>query len=55
MQRRRGFAVLAFLTLFLAGCGINSIPRAEDVAKANWADVQARFEKARTQTPGLIL
>ncbi len=21
----------------------------------NWADVQARFEKARTQTPGLIL
>lgn len=29
----------------LAGCGINSIPTAEEQAKAKWADVQAAFQE----------
>jgi LemA protein len=45
MQRSRVLAALAFLTLFLSACGINSIPRAEELAKAKWADVQAAYQR----------
>ena len=27
----------------LSACGINSVPAAEEVAKAKWADVQAQY------------
>jgi LemA protein len=54
MKRRSGFAVLAFLTLFLAGCGINSIPRAEEQAKAKWADVQAAYQRRLDTLQNLV-
>ena len=34
------FALAATACASLAGCGINSVPTAEETAKARWADVQ---------------
>jgi LemA protein len=39
---RHVFAALAVLTL--AACGINTVPTAQEAAKARWADVQAAFQ-----------
>jgi LemA protein len=37
----------------LAGCGINSVPTAEESAKAKWADVQAAFQERANLIPNL--
>ena len=54
MKRSRVFAVLAVLTVFLSACGINSIPRAEEEAKARWADVQAAYQRRANLIPNLV-
>lgn len=54
MQRSRAFVALAFLTVFLSACGINSIPRAEEVAKAKWGDVQAAYQRRLDTLPGIV-
>jgi LemA protein len=54
MKRSRVFAVLAVLTVFLSACGINSIPRAEEEAKARWADVQAAYQRRMDTLPSLV-
>jgi LemA protein len=54
MKRSRVFAVLAILTVFLSACGINSIPRAEEEAKAKWADVQAAYQRRLDTLPSLV-
>ena len=54
MKRSRVFAVLAVLTVFLSACGINSIPRAEEEAKAKWADVQAAYQRRLDTLPSLV-
>ena len=38
-------AIVAIAAASLAGCGVNSIPTAEEQAKAKWADVQAAFQE----------
>ncbi len=38
----------------LGGCGINSIPTAEEQAKAEWADVQAAFQRRANLIPNLV-
>jgi LemA protein len=38
----------------LAGCGINSIPTAEEEAKARWADVQAAYQRRANLIPNLV-
>ncbi|HWH22924.1 MAG TPA: LemA family protein [Allosphingosinicella sp.] len=38
----------------LSGCGINSIPTAEENAKAKWADVQAAFQRRANLIPNLV-
>ena len=38
----------------LAGCGINSIPTAEEQAKAKWADVQAAYQRRANLIPNLV-
>ena len=38
----------------LSGCGINSIPRAEEEAKARWADVQAAYQRRASLIPNLV-
>jgi LemA protein len=40
--------------LSLAGCGVNSIPTAEEEAKARWADVQAAFQRRANLIPNLV-
>jgi LemA protein len=38
----------------LAGCGVNSIPTAEEEAKAKWADVQAAYQRRASLIPNLV-
>ncbi len=37
----------------LAGCGVNTVPTAEEAAKAKWADVQAAFQERANLIPNL--
>ncbi|MBT2187141.1 LemA family protein [Sphingobium nicotianae] len=43
-----------FLPLALAACGINSVPTAEENAKAKWADVQASYQRRADLIPSLV-
>jgi LemA protein len=45
--------IVAAAALSLAGCGINSVPTAEENAKAKWADVQAAFQERANLIPNL--
>ncbi len=54
MKRSRVFAALAFVAVFLSACGINSIPRAEEEAKAAWANVQAAYQRRLDTLPSLV-
>ncbi|AEG49347.1 LemA family protein [Sphingobium chlorophenolicum L-1] len=38
----------------LSACGINSVPAAEEVAKAKWADVQAQYQRRANLTDNLV-
>ena len=49
----RGTAVIV-LASALAGCGINSIPTAEENAKARWADVQNDYQRRADLIPNLV-
>ncbi|WP_298674210.1 LemA family protein [uncultured Sphingomonas sp.] len=49
----RSLAV-AGLALTLGGCGINSIPTAEENAKARWADVQNQYQRRADLIPNLV-
>lgn len=49
----RSLAV-AGLVLTLGGCGINSIPTAEENAKARWADVQNQYQRRADLIPNLV-
>ena len=46
-------AIVAIAAASLAGCGVNSIPTAEEQAKAKWADVQAAFQERANLLPNL--
>jgi LemA protein len=49
------FALVAPLAaLSLAGCGINSVPTAEENAKAKWANVQADYQRRADLIPNLV-
>jgi LemA protein len=48
---RGAFAAVAALSL--AACGINSVPAAEEEAKAKWADVEAQFQRRANLIPNL--
>lgn len=54
MTRTRLYAVLAPLLLMLAACGINSVPTAEEEAKARWADVQNDYQRRSDLIPNLV-
>jgi LemA protein len=53
-MRTRLFAVLAALVVTLSACGINSIPTAEENAKAKWADVQSQYQRRANLIPNLV-
>lgn len=48
---RGAFAAAAAMSL--AACGINSVPTAEEAAKAKWADVEAQFQRRANLIPNL--
>ncbi|MFL6758668.1 LemA family protein [Sphingomonas sp.] len=51
--RRLGlFAPLAALSL--AGCGINSVPTAEEQVNAKWGDLQADYQRRADLVPNLV-
>jgi LemA protein len=47
------FMLVPVAAVSLAGCGINSVPTAEENAKAKWADVQAAFQERANLIPNL--
>jgi LemA protein len=51
-MHRSVFAVVP--ALVLAGCGINSVPTAEENAKARWADVQNQYQRRADLIPNLV-
>lgn len=52
---RLSFALIApAAALALSGCGINSIPTAEETAKARWADVQNQYQRRADLIPNLV-
>ena len=53
-MRTRLFAVLASIAVMLSACGINSIPSAEEEAKARWADVQNDYQRRADLIPNLV-
>lgn len=54
-DRRVALAVMApVAAVSLSGCGINSVPTAEEAAKAKWADVQANFQRRANLIPNLV-
>lgn len=46
--------MVAAASLTLAACGINSVPAAEEEAKAKWADVEAQFQRRANLIPNLV-
>lgn len=48
------FAFIALAAAGLAGCGVNSIPTAEENAKAKWADVQNQYQRRADLIPNLV-
>ena len=59
MMLRRRLARMAplsapFAALLLAGCGVNTIPTAEENAKAKWADVQNQYQRRADLIPNLV-
>lgn len=47
------FLLVPVVAMSVAGCGINSVPTAEENAKAKWADVQAAFQERANLIPNL--
>ena len=50
----RRFALVLPAALALSACGINTIPTAEENAKAKWADVQADYQRRADLIPNLV-
>ncbi|WP_375397537.1 LemA family protein [uncultured Sphingomonas sp.] len=40
--------------VMLSACGLNSVPTAEENAKARWADVQAAYQRRTDTIPGIV-
>jgi LemA protein len=53
-MRLRLLAAFAPVLLFLTACGVNSIPTAEETAKARWADVQSQYQRRADLIPNLV-
>lgn len=48
-------AVLALVSaVLLSACGLNSVPTAEEAAKAKWADVQTNYQRRADLIPNLV-
>src|SRR3954447_10202128 len=55
MTALRRFGLLApFAALSLAGCGLNSVPTAEEQVNAQWANLQADYQRRADLIPNLV-
>jgi LemA protein len=54
MSRRSIAFIAPMAALALGGCGVNSIPTAEEAAKARWADVQNEYQRRSDLIPNLV-
>ena len=55
MTALRRFGLLAPLAaLSLAGCGINSVPTADEQVNAKWGDLQADYQRRADLVPNLV-
>ena len=52
MNYRAVFAMMSALAL--SACGLNSVPTAEENAKARWADVQNTYQRRADLIPNLV-
>lgn len=48
------FLLVPVAAASLAGCGINSVPTAEENAKAKWADVESSYQRRADLVPNLV-
>jgi len=48
------FLVVPAAALALSACGINSVPTAEENAKAKWADVESSYQRRADLIPNLV-
>ncbi|HUE80111.1 MAG TPA: LemA family protein [Sphingomicrobium sp.] len=55
MSALRRFGLLAPLAAFsLAGCGLNSVPTAEEQVNAAWGNVQSEYQRRADLIPNLV-
>lgn len=54
LARFSRFAFVAVAAAGLASCGVNTIPTAEEAAKAKWADVQNQYQRRADLIPNLV-
>ena len=55
MTALRRFGLLApIAALSLAGCGLNSVPTAEEQVNAKWGDLQADYQRRADLIPNLV-
>ena len=55
MTALRRMGLLAPLAAFsLAGCGLNSVPTAEEQVNAKWANVQSEYQRRNDLIPNLV-
>jgi LemA protein len=52
MKFRAAFALMG--AVLLSACGLNSVPTAEENAKARWADVQTNYQRRADLIPNLV-
>ena len=48
------FLMVPAAALALSACGINSVPTAEENAKAKWADVESNYQRRADLIPNLV-
>lgn len=53
-KRLSVIAIAVIAPLWLAACGINTIPTKEETAKARFADVQAQYQRRTDLIPNLV-
>jgi LemA protein len=51
---RRILALAPLVAVSLAGCGLNSVPTAEENVNAKWADVQADYQRRADLIPNVV-
>ena len=55
MTAVRRFGLLApLVALGLAGCGINSVPTAEEQVNASWGNLQSEYQRRSDLVPNLV-